>query len=146
MSYTPEMRESIKKVEATRPARLDQPFPRLAPEVKERLLERFHPDYRAEGFREIRVGPNRGEKAMKELVDILEGRCHLTSDALDLEQIDYDTDVLIIGGGGAGASAALLARENGAKAIIANKLRFGDANTMIPEFKAFLVRVIKGGV
>jgi len=103
MSYTPEMRESIKKVEATRSARLDQPFPRLDPEVKEQLLKEFHPDYRTEGFREIRFGPNKGEKAMNELVDVLEGRCHLTSDTLDLEQIDYDTDVLIIGGGVAGA-------------------------------------------
>jgi succinate dehydrogenase / fumarate reductase flavoprotein subunit len=133
MSYTPEMRESIKKVEATRPARLNQPFPRLAPEEKQRLLEQFHPDYRSESFREIRVGPNKGERAMKELADILEGRSHLTSDALDLEQIDYDTDVLIIGGGGAGASAALLARENGARVILATKLRFGDANTMMAQ-------------
>ena len=133
MSYTPEMRESIKKVEATRPARLGQPFPRLAPEEKQELLERFHPDYRPEGFREIRVGPNKGERAMKELADILEGRSHLTSDMLDLEQVDVDTDVLIIGGGGAGASAALLARENGARVILATKLRFGDANTMMAQ-------------
>jgi succinate dehydrogenase / fumarate reductase flavoprotein subunit len=70
---------------------------------------------------------------MKELVDILEGRSRVTPDMLDLEQIDYDTDVLIIGGGGAGASAALLARENGAKVIIATKLRFGDANTMMAQ-------------
>ncbi len=133
MSYTPKMRESIKKVEATRPARLDHPFPRLAPEEKESLLKKFHPDYRAEGFREIRVGPNKGEKAMKELADILEGRSHLASNELDLDRIDYDTDVLVIGGGGAGASAVLLARENGARVILATKLRFGDANTMMAQ-------------
>ena len=133
MSYTPEMRESIERVEATRPARLDQPFPRLAPEEKQELLERFHPDYRPEGFREIRVGPNKGEKAMNELAEVLEGRSHLTSDVLDLEQIDVDTDVLVIGGGGAGSSAALLARENGARVVLATKLRFGDANTMMAQ-------------
>jgi succinate dehydrogenase/fumarate reductase flavoprotein subunit len=133
MSYTPEMRQSIKKVEATRSARLGQPFPRLAPQDKQELLERFHPDYRPEGFRQIRVGPNKGEKAMSELADILEGRSHLTSEALDLEQVDVDTDVLIIGGGGAGASAALLARENGARILLATKLRFGDANTMMAQ-------------
>ena len=133
MSYTPEMRESIKKVEATRPARLGAPFPIMDPAVKQCLLEKFHPDYRAEGFREIRVGPNKGEKAMNELVDILEGRGRLAPDMLDLEQIDHDTDVLIIGGGGAGASAALLARENGAKVILTTKLRFGDSNTMMAQ-------------
>ena len=133
MSYTPKMRESIKKVEATRPARLGKPFPRMTPEEREEVLEKFHPDHRPEGFRELRVGPNKGEKAMRELVDILEGRSHLTSEMLDLERVDYDTDVLIIGAGGAGASAALLARENGARVVLATKLRFGDANTMMAQ-------------
>jgi len=105
----------------------------MTPEERQQVLERFHPDFRTEGFRQIRVGPNKGEKAPHELVDVLEGRSHLTSDALDLTQIDYDTDVLIIGGGGAGASAALLARENGAQVILATKLRLGDANTMMAQ-------------
>ncbi|MDD4860327.1 MAG: FAD-binding protein, partial [Dehalococcoidales bacterium] len=43
---------------------------------------------------------------------------------------DYDVDVLVIGCAGSGASAALLARENGAKVLIATKLRLGDANTV----------------
>src|SRR4030067_444130 len=38
-----------------------------------------------------------------------------------------------MGGGGAGTSAALTAQENGAKVIIATKLRHGDANTMMAE-------------
>ncbi len=133
MSYTPEMRESIKKVEASRPRRLQETFPFMTPEEKQEVLKKFHPDHRSEGFREIRVGPNKGEMAMRELVDILEGRSPLTSNKLDLGRVDYDTDVLIIGGGGAGASAALLARENGAKVILATKLRFGDANTMMAQ-------------
>ena len=41
--------------------------------------------------------------------------------------------MLVIGGGGAGASAALLARENGAEVLLATKLRFGDANTMMAQ-------------
>ncbi len=133
MSYTSEMRESIKKVEATRPARLSEHFPTLKPKEKQRLLREFHPDYRADSFREIRVGPNKGEKAMNKLVDILEGRSRVTPGMLDLEQTDYDTDVLIIGGGGAGGSAALLARENGARILLATKLRFGDSNTLMAQ-------------
>jgi succinate dehydrogenase / fumarate reductase flavoprotein subunit len=133
MSYPPEMRESIRFVEATRPRRLQETFPLMQPEEKQRLLDGFHPDHRSDGFREIRVGPNKGEMAMRGLADILEGRSHLTPDALDLEQVDYDTDVLIVGGGGSGASAALLARENGARVILATKLRFGDANTMMAQ-------------
>jgi succinate dehydrogenase / fumarate reductase flavoprotein subunit len=40
---------------------------------------------------------------------------------------------LIIGAGGAGASAALLAQENGAGVLLTTKLRFGDANTMMAQ-------------
>jgi succinate dehydrogenase / fumarate reductase flavoprotein subunit len=133
MSYTPEMRESIKKVEATRSARLQETFPMMSPQDKQAILEKFHPDYKAEGMREIQVGVSKGHRMPLELADIMEGASHLTSDMLDLEQMDYDTDVLIIGGGGAGSSAALLACENGAKVIIANKLRHGDANTMMAQ-------------
>jgi succinate dehydrogenase / fumarate reductase flavoprotein subunit len=133
MSYTPEMRESIKKVEATRSARLSETFPMMSPQEKQAILEKFHPDYKTEGMREIRVGVSKGHRMPLELADVMEGASHLSSDMLDLEQIDYDTDVLVIGGGGAGSSAALLARENGAKVIIANKLRHGDANTMMAQ-------------
>ena len=42
-------------------------------------------------------------------------------------------DVLIIGGGGAGASAAIEADNGGAKVLMVTKLRIGDANTMMAE-------------
>jgi len=54
-------------------------------------------------------------------------------DTIDLTKVAYETDVLIIGGGGAGTAAALTAQENGAKVLIATKLRHGDANTMMAE-------------
>jgi succinate dehydrogenase/fumarate reductase flavoprotein subunit len=133
VSYTAEMRESILRVEATRPSRLQEVFPMMAPQEKQTVLEKFHPDYVAEGMREIKVGVSKGQRMPLELAEVMEGASHLTSDMLDLEQIDYDTDVLIIGGGGAGSSAALLARENGAQVIMANKLRHGDANTMMAQ-------------
>jgi len=41
--------------------------------------------------------------------------------------------VLIIGGGGAGASAAIEAHRAGAKVMVVTKLRMGDANTMMAE-------------
>ena len=61
--YTPEMLESIKKVEATRPGRLGTEPGRMDAAQKDALLKAYHPDYRAEGFAQILAGPNQGEKA-----------------------------------------------------------------------------------
>ena len=133
MSYTRGMRESIKRVEASRQSRLSETYPLTSPGDKDAILREMHPDYRPEGMREIRVGVNKGQRMPLELADVLEGASHLTSRMVDLEQVDYDTDVLIVGGGGAGSSAALLAREQGARVIIANKLRHGDANTIMAQ-------------
>jgi succinate dehydrogenase/fumarate reductase flavoprotein subunit len=133
MSYTPEMRKSLQRVEATRSARMQETFPMMTPAEKEEVLRRFHPDYIESGMRELRVGPNKGGRTPLELADLLEGRPLLASDALDLERIDYDTDVLVIGGGGAGSAAALLASEQGARVLMATKLRHGDANTMMAQ-------------
>jgi succinate dehydrogenase / fumarate reductase flavoprotein subunit len=50
-----------------------------------------------------------------------------------LTRIDYDTDVLVIGGGGAGAAAAIEAHNAGASVLLVTKLRMGEANTMMAE-------------
>lgn len=131
--FTEEMLESIKKVEATRAARMGTEPRRMTAEEKEELLKAYHPDYRADGFKEIRIGANKGEKAPAELTDLLHSNSRILGKNIDLSKIDYDVDVLIIGGGGAGASAAIEADEAGAKVMIATKLRIGDANTMMAE-------------
>ena len=131
--YTPAMRESIKKVEATRPARLQETWPMMTPVEKQEVLRKYHPDYKPEGMRELRVGEAKGMRTPHELADLLEGHSLLRNTELDLEQVDLDTDVLIIGGGGAGSAAALLAREEGAKVLVVTKLRHGDANTMMAQ-------------
>ncbi len=131
--YTPSMRESIRRVEATRSARLQETWPMMSPVEKQEILRRFHPDYKPEGMRELRVGPGKGMRTPHELADLLEGHSMLRSIELDLEQIDFDTDVLIIGAGGAGSAAALLAREQGAQVLMVTKLRHGDANTMMAQ-------------
>ena len=69
--FTAEMYESIKKVEATRKERMATEPRRMTAEEKENLLKAYHPDYREDGFAEIKVGPNKGEKAPKELAELL---------------------------------------------------------------------------
>jgi succinate dehydrogenase/fumarate reductase flavoprotein subunit len=128
--YTAYMKESIRKVEATRQKRLKETFPRLTEAEKTSLLQKFHPDFITKGMRELLVGPNQGERTPTEMADVLEGNSRINPDKIDLNQIDYDVDVLVIGSGGAGASAALLAQENGATVLLTTKLRLGDANTV----------------
>jgi succinate dehydrogenase / fumarate reductase flavoprotein subunit len=133
MTYPTSIHESMEKVEATRSGRAQQSYPRLSPQDREEVLRKFHPDYIAEAFREIRIGPNQNDRTPRELADILEAPSLLPADFdLDL-QPDAFCDVLILGGGGAGASAALLAQEHGAQVLLATKLRFGDANTMMAQ-------------
>jgi succinate dehydrogenase/fumarate reductase flavoprotein subunit len=128
--YPAYMEESIRKVEASRERRLKETFPRITDEEKPTLLREFHPDFIKEGMRKLLVGPNQGEPAPNEVADLLEGNCRVNPDKINLGKVDYEVDVLIIGCGGAGASAALLAQENGAKTLLATKLRLGDANTV----------------
>ena len=131
--FTQDMIKSIEKVEATRAERMKKEPTRMTAEEKETLLKAFHPDYRTDGFAEIKIGPNKGEKAPKELTELLHSNSRLLKDKVDLSKIDYDVDVLVIGGGGAGSSAAIEAHEAGADVMIVTKLRIGDANTMMAE-------------
>ena len=48
-------------------------------------------------------------------------------------KVNIETDIVVIGGGGAGTSAALKADDEGANVLMATKLRLGDANTMMAQ-------------
>ncbi|MFQ5480927.1 MAG: FAD-binding protein [Thermodesulfobacteriota bacterium] len=136
--YTPELREQIKKVEATRAqrvaiARKGEHFPALTLEDRQKRLERYHPDYKTEGRRPLAVGPNKGTVLPEELASVIESKSRLGTARLTLSKPDYETDVLVIGGGGAGTAAALTAAEKGQRVIVSTKLRHGDSNTVMAE-------------
>jgi succinate dehydrogenase / fumarate reductase flavoprotein subunit/L-aspartate oxidase len=138
MPYTSELKELIKKVETTRPARIEkkkrgEEFPLLTLKERQERLEKYHPDFVRGARQEIRVGPNKGYAISPEIVNLLEARSRVDPDRIDLTKVAYETDVLILGGGGAGTAAALTAQENGVRVLIATKLRHGDANTMMAE-------------
>jgi succinate dehydrogenase / fumarate reductase flavoprotein subunit/L-aspartate oxidase len=138
MPYTSELKELINKVNATRPSRIEkkkrgEEFPMLSLKEREERLRKYHPDFKEGSRREIRMGPNKGYAISPEIVDLLEAKSRVNPDVIDLTKIIYEADVLILGGGGAGTAAALTAQENGAKVLIATKLRHGDANTMMAE-------------
>jgi len=68
-----------------------------------------------------------------ELAALLTSPSRLNPAEINLENIDYRTDVLVIGGGGGGATAALIAAEHGAPVLLTTKLRLGDSNTIMAE-------------
>ena len=139
---TEEMLASIKKVEATRQARLGMDLRKMTADEKDALLKEYHPDYKDAGFETLHVGPNKGEKVPSELRHLLEGTSRVLGKDIDLTNPKYDVDVLIIGGGGAGSSAAIEAFNAGANTMIVTKLRIGDANTMMAEFRRLTSRMI----
>ena len=106
---------------------------RLTAEQKDDLLLKFHPDRIKKQFTELKIGPNKGQQAPIELAEMLQAKPRLEPEKIDLNHIDYEADVLVIGGGGAGTSAAIMASEAGAKVLLVTKLRVGDANTMMAE-------------
>lgn len=131
--YTQEMLASMKKVEANRVANAALEPRRMTADEKDALLAKYHPDYKTGEFSVLKIGPNKGEKVPHELAALLEGKSRINPAEIDLDHVDYDVDVLIIGGGGAGSSAAIEADKAGAKVMIVTKLRIGDANTMMAE-------------
>ncbi len=128
--YPAYLEENIHLVEDKRVRRLIEVIPRLGEDEKEALLRGYHPDYIKSSMRKLKVGINKGDATPVELADLLEGNSRIDPDKIDPSSPDYNVDVLVIGCGGAGASAALLAQENGARVLIATKLRLGDANTV----------------
>jgi succinate dehydrogenase/fumarate reductase flavoprotein subunit len=137
--YPEYMRPSLEKVAQSRNKRFDlaksgKPvFPPMSAEEREDVLSKFHPDYKPESRRKIRLGPNKGESITTEVADMLESHSRIKPGLFDLSSPDYETDILIIGGGGAGTAAAIIAAQKGIKSIISTKLRLGDANSMMSQ-------------
>lgn len=137
--YPEYMMESIKMVEKTRPkrveiAKIDKPVVEpMKLKEREEILNKFHPDYKADARRVLRIGPNKGEKLTTKVSELLESHSRISPDDIDLSNVDYDVDVLIIGGGGGGSMAAIWAQKQGVKVLISTKLRIGDANSMMSQ-------------
>ena len=80
--YTKEMLESIKKVEATREARLAAVLAgnhprRMTAEEKDQVLLENHPDHIQNQFEVLTIGPNKGEKVPLELAEILQANSRI---------------------------------------------------------------------
>ncbi|UCD19539.1 MAG: FAD-binding protein, partial [candidate division WOR-3 bacterium] len=133
--YPENMRKEIEKVAKTREKRISYTPPAMTMKERDEVLK-IHPDYAPGGKREIRVGPNKGSLAPNEVVDLLEAYPLIDQGDVNLSKVDYDTDILIVGGGLAGTTASLWANDCGVPAdniLLTNKLRHGDANSIMAE-------------
>jgi len=134
--YPDYMMKSIKKVEEKRDKNISKSVKSMSMKEREEILSKYHPDYMKGTKREVKVGVDKGKILYNGIVDLLEAKPVLDPKDVDISKIDYDVDLLIIGGGGAGTVAALFAYENGVKKdkiLLVTKLRHGDANSMMAQ-------------
>jgi succinate dehydrogenase / fumarate reductase flavoprotein subunit len=134
--YPEYMRESINKVEKTREKRLKETMDQCSAVERDEVLNKYHPDFIKEQKTKLRFGPSKGEMLPLEVARIVETRSILQPEMVDLKKIDYDDDVLVVGGGGAGANAAIWAVKSGIKPeniLVSTKLRMGDSNTTMAQ-------------
>ncbi len=127
------MMPSIQKANATRKARFGTMHPELTVEEKAKLLHDFHPDFNVKVKQVLRVGANTGDLAPAEMAALIEAPSCIRPGDVDLTNPHYTTDILIIGSGGAGLSAAITAKAAGVEVLLATKLRSGDSNTIMAE-------------
>ena len=104
--YSENFQKSLAAVEAAREKNIALEPERMTAKQKEDLLAAYHPDYKQEEFAVLEIGPNKGDKVPVELAEMLQAHSRIGADSVDLSNPDYDVDVLVIGGGGAGSSAA----------------------------------------
>ncbi len=108
----------------------------MSMEQRDAILREYHPDYMSDTKRPLKIGIDKGQMMYNGVIDLLESPSVLNPKDVDLQTIDYDVDILIVGGGGAGTVAALFAYESGIpkeKILIVTKLRHGDANSMMAQ-------------
>ncbi|MHA2308625.1 MAG: FAD-binding protein [Candidatus Heimdallarchaeaceae archaeon] len=134
--YTEEMRKSIDNVNKTRSKRINEVFPNMTMEERDKILKENHPDYKTDVKRALLYGENKGDIVPDEVADILESYPIFNPDDIDLSKVDYDVGVLVIGAGGAGTAAAIWAHHSGVPVediLVSSKLRHGDANTVMAQ-------------
>ncbi|MHA2427823.1 MAG: FAD-binding protein [Candidatus Hermodarchaeia archaeon] len=139
--YPEYIRETIEQVARTRDHRLKNLEKiyndlRMSLEERNEILTKFHPDFKEGGKRPVKIGPSKGDLMPNEFADLIEAHPFIKPDEVDLTDIDYDCDILIIGGGGAGTVAALWANHEGVPVediLMVTKLRHGDCNSMMAQ-------------
>jgi len=134
--YPEYMQGLLKLVEKTRPDRVGKALRAMNAEEKQQILRDWHPDYKMDQKRKLKIGSSAGELMPHEVADTLEAHPVIRPGDIDLSNVAYDVDVMVIGAGGAGLSASLTAIEHGVApdmVLMIQKLRLGDANSKMSQ-------------
>ena len=121
--YSEQFQESLKAVEAARAANVAYEPARMTAQEKDDLLAAYHPDYKKSEFATLKVGPNKGESVPHELCELLQAHSRISASDVDLNDVRYDVDVLIIGGTSLTVypAAGLIDYYRGHKLVLINK-------------------------
>ena len=76
--YSEQFKESLALVEASRDKNIALDPVRMTAEQKENVLASFHPDYKADQFSVLQIGPNKGDKVPTELAEILQAHSRIS--------------------------------------------------------------------
>ena len=82
--YGNELDEAAKIVAAKREENLKFEHARLTADEKDQLLKEYHPDRIASQFEELKIGPNKGQKAPIELAAMLQAKPRLEPEHIRL--------------------------------------------------------------
>jgi succinate dehydrogenase / fumarate reductase flavoprotein subunit/L-aspartate oxidase len=132
MNFLENIDSYLAHLQDTRKSRATVTFDKVSEEEKQRILENYHPDYRSELFTNLRTGKSKGSKVVKEFSNLVESKSIAEGAKID-KTASITTEVLVIGGGGAGITAAIFAHDQGAEVTLVTKLRLGDSNTIMAQ-------------
>ena len=119
-------------LQKTRGAREKIKIESPSPEEKKAVLKKYHPDHIEDIFTTLDTGVSKGQKVVREFAELVNSKS-ITENAKIDKSISFQTDVLVIGAGGAGITAAIFAYDAGAKVTLVTKLRLGDSNTIMAQ-------------
>lgn len=81
----------------------------------------------------LTLGMNKGEKVPRELKERLQRKIPSKLKKIDLSNIFLETEVIVVGSGAAGLSAAIEIASNNISVLILTKGKFGQSNTVLAQ-------------
>ena len=82
--YPDFMQDSLRLVEKTRPGRIGESFNAMTAEEKEKILRDWHPDFKMDQKRKLKIGLSAGDLMPHEVADTLEAHPLVRPEEIDL--------------------------------------------------------------